>query len=89
MKELKELVENLAKKLQLQDMCLVNEIKGIFQQKHIFMVILQHLSRTSFFLPLKSPFPGGSYLFKVNNGNTRTICRIGSKLTIKTLELRH
>ena len=51
MKELKELVENLAKKLQLQDMCLVNEIKGIFQQKHIFMVILQHLSRTSFFLP--------------------------------------
>ena len=56
MKELKELVENLAKKLQLQDMCLVNEIKGIFQQKHIFMVILQHLSRTSFFLPWRVLF---------------------------------
>ena len=51
MKELKELVENLAKNLQLQDMCLVNEIKGIFQQMHIFMLILQHLSRTSSFLP--------------------------------------
>ena len=29
------------------------------------------------------------YLFKVNNGNTRTICEIGSKLTIKTTEQRH
>ena len=51
MKDLKELVENLAKNLQLQDMCLVNEIKGIFQQMHIFMLILQHFSRTSSFLP--------------------------------------
>ena len=25
----------------------------------------------------------GIYLFKVNNGNTRTICKICSKLTIK------
>ena len=28
--------------------------------------------------------PGNIYLFKVNNVNTRTICKVGSKLTIKT-----
>ena len=31
----------------------------------------------------------GIYLFKVNNGNTRTMCEICSKLTIKTPERRH
>ena len=30
--------------------------------------------------------PPGIYLFKVNNGNSRTICETCSKLTIKTLE---
>ena len=29
-------------------------------------------------------YPGGSYLLKVNNGNTRTMCGICSKLTTKT-----
>ena len=29
-------------------------------------------------------FQGGIYLFKVNNGNTRTLCEICSKLTVKT-----
>ena len=33
-------------------------------------------------------FPSGNYMFKVNNGNSRTRCEICSKLTIKTLE-RH
>ena len=28
--------------------------------------------------------PAGIYLFKVSNGNTRTVCEIFSKLTIKT-----
>ena len=28
----------------------------------------------------------GIYLFKVNNGNTKTMCKICSKLTMKTLE---
>ena len=32
--------------------------------------------------------PTGNYLFKVNNGNTRTMCEIWSELTIKTPELR-
>ena len=32
--------------------------------------------------------PTGIYLFKVNNGNTRTICEFYSKLTIKTPKLR-
>ena len=35
-----------------------------------------------------SLFPGGTYLLKVNNGNTRTICEICLKLTIKTPERR-
>ena len=30
----------------------------------------------------------GIYLFKVNNGNTRALCEIYSKLTIKTPERR-
>ena len=29
-------------------------------------------------------YPAGNYMFKVNNGNTRTKCEICSKLTIKT-----
>ena len=32
--------------------------------------------------------PAGIYLFKVNNGNTRTICKMCSKLIIKTQERR-
>ena len=32
--------------------------------------------------------PAGICLFKVNNGNTRLICEICSKLTIKTPERR-
>ena len=31
-----------------------------------------------------STFPAGIYLIKVNNGNTRTMCEICSKKTIKT-----
>ena len=31
----------------------------------------------------------GTYLYKFNNENTRTICEIYSKLTIKTAEQRH
>ena len=33
--------------------------------------------------------PAGSYMFKVNNRNTRTRCEVCSKLTIKTPERRH
>ena len=33
-------------------------------------------------------FPGNSYLFEVNKGNTRKRCGICSKLTIKTPERR-
>ena len=34
------------------------------------------------------PCPAGNYMFKVNNGNTRTRCEICSKLKIKTPERR-
>ena len=30
--------------------------------------------------------PAGNYMFKVNNGNTRTKCELCSKLKIKILE---
>ena len=33
-------------------------------------------------------YPADSYLFKVNNRNTRTLCEICSKLAIKTPERR-
>ena len=33
-------------------------------------------------------YPAGNYMFKVNNRNTRTRCKICSKLTIKTPERR-
>ena len=33
--------------------------------------------------------PAGIYLLKVNNRNTRKMCEICSKLTIKTPEQRH
>ena len=34
-------------------------------------------------------YPGGNYMFKVNNRNTTTKCEIRSKLTIKTTERRY
>ena len=33
--------------------------------------------------------PGGNYMFKVNNINSRISCKICSKLTKKTPEQRH
>ena len=34
-------------------------------------------------------YPAGNYMFRVNSRNTRTRCKICSKLTIKTPERRH
>ena len=34
-------------------------------------------------------FYAGIYMFQVSNGNTRTVCKICTKLTIKTLERRY
>ena len=34
-------------------------------------------------------YPVRIYLFKANNGNTRTMCEICSKWTVKTLQQRH
>ena len=36
-----------------------------------------------------SNVPAGNYMFKVNNGNTRTRCEICLKTTIKTPKRRH
>ena len=45
-------------------------------------------ARNLHLLILKTYHPAGIYLFKVINGNTRTICKIYPKLTIKTPVLR-
>ena len=36
-----------------------------------------------------SIYPAGNYMFKVNNRNSRTMCELCSKLTIKIPERRH
>ena len=49
------------------------------------------LEYTAIYLNIRqyaSKCPAGNYMFKVNNGNTRTRCEICSKLTIKTPERR-
>ena len=46
-----------------------------------------HFIRNSRVLTIHNP--GGIYIFKVNNKNTRTRCEICSKLTIKTPEPHH
>ena len=38
---------------------------------------------------IQASLPAGIFLFKVNNGNTRVMCGICLKLTIKTLERHH
>ena len=39
--------------------------------------------------PFQDTVPAGIYLLKVNNRNTRTRCKICSKITIKIPERRH
>ena len=40
-------------------------------------------------MPGTDLFPAGIFLFNVNYGNTRTMCEICSKLTLKTPERGH
>ena len=42
-----------------------------------------------FYYSARFIYPAVNYMFKVNNRNTRTVCEICSKLTIKTPEWRH
>ena len=55
-----------------------------------FLGFLLRISISADFVEINWPInPAGIYLFKVNNGNTRTRCEICSELTIKTPERRH
>ena len=47
-----------------------------------FFFLLQNVKRKSLVSIFPSHNPASIYLFKVNNGNTRTMCEICSKLTI-------
>ena len=53
--------------------------------RYFMSSILFNRSNTSFLFQ----YPAGIYLFKVNNGNTRAMCEICSKLKIRTPERRH
>ena len=55
------------------DKCILNKL------------ILEHVGMT---ILVEAKYPSGIYLFKVNIGNTRTMCEIYSKLTIKMSERR-
>ena len=56
---------------------------------------LQEVIREAFFVQLAVSWycfrinPSRHLIVQVNNGNTRTMCEVCSKLTIKTLERRH
>ena len=54
-------------------------------------VFIQNIIYEFVFLSIlcdKHSIPADSYLFKVNRGNTKMMCEIFSKLTIKILERR-
>ena len=71
----------------------------------VFVVYFRHISHIMLVLPFPAGYllrstaepinvffvfhPTGIYLFKTNNGNTRSMCEICSKGTIRTLEWRH
>ena len=65
----------------------------ILPWKQNFMIYTgEKLFKSNSRASLSTFFPFGIYLFKVNNGNTRTICEIRSKLTItipERLQWRH
>ena len=62
---------------------LVATINGVFKKREI---LFQKNSTHTFswnFKAFPEPLPPGIYLLKVNNGKTRIMCEIYSKLTIK------
>ena len=64
-----------------QNLC---ELFNALTQDECTILDLKHL-----ILGLWYRIPAGIYLFKNNNGNTITMCEIGSKVTIKTLDRCH
>ena len=61
-----------------------------YKEKKLYFVIRRFYSfynlqfHSTLFFEATSRNPGGIYLFKINNANTRARCEICSKLTIKT-----
>ena len=55
----------------------------------LISICVARITITTITIITPSEFPGGNYMFKVNNRNTRTRREICSKLTIKTIERRH
>ena len=60
------------------------EKKGWNQITSTLFSVLIKVPRNTFIT-----IPAGIYMFKLGNGNTRPICEICSKLTLKTLERCH
>ena len=78
----KNLYDTLEKKKIFKFSKLVKSFSGIFQNfcVHIHSKVCIYSHNTIF----PSSVPAGNYMFKVNNGNTRTRCEICSKLTTTT-----
>ena len=57
-------------------MCLCHELKPF--NELISVYFMQH--------KILANYSAGNYIFKVNNRNTRTRCKICSKLTVKAAE---
>ena len=60
----------------------------ISSRKCLYVVLFMHF-RVYYKNLISGAIPVGLYLVKVNNRNTRTRCKICSKLTMKTTERRH
>ena len=68
---------------------LTTKSRYLLWQSSPFLMILRDLGNASvLFANLRASYPAGIYLLKFNNRNTRTRCKICSKLTIKTPERR-
>ena len=61
----------------------------IASQTHAGCVTWRQWIVSEWSVSLEKDYPVGIYIFKVNNRNTRTRCRICSKLTIKAPERRY
>ena len=64
--------------------CLICCMQQLYKQR-----IISRMISGEFCQIFHNIFPAVNYLFKINNVNTRAVCEICSKLTIKTPEQRY
>ena len=65
-----------------------NSRERLYLSQYMFKVLLRGGAIILTYETFRN-IPVGIYLFKVNNGNTRTLCEICSRLTTKITKRRH